>query len=69
MASNRQLKVIAEGIETSDQLLQLQALGCPCGQGFLLAKPMEPTEVPALLKQDGDERLNTIRSLKPRDVA
>jgi diguanylate cyclase (GGDEF)-like protein len=69
MAANRQLKVIAEGIETTDQLLQLQALGCPCGQGFLLAKPMEPTEVPALLKQGGDERLNTIRSLKPRDVA
>ena len=69
MASNRQLMVIAEGIETSDQLLQLQALGCPCGQGFLLAKPMEPTEVPALLKQDGDERMSIIRSLKPRDVA
>jgi hypothetical protein len=30
---------------------------------------MEPTEVPALLRQGGDDRLNTIRSLKARDVA
>jgi len=69
MAANRHLKVIAEGIETTDQLLQLQALGCPCGQGFLLARPMEPTEVPALLRQGGDDRLNIIRSLSARDAA
>jgi len=69
MAANRHLKVIAEGIETTEQLLQLQALGCPCGQGFLLARPMEPTEVPALLRQGGDDRLNIIRSLSARDAA
>ncbi|MEY3144160.1 MAG: hypothetical protein RLY21_2653 [Planctomycetota bacterium] len=69
MASNRHLKVIAEGIETTEQLLQLQALGCPCGQGFLLAKPMEPSEVPTLLREGGGDRLSLVQSLKIRDAA
>ncbi|WP_426571151.1 putative bifunctional diguanylate cyclase/phosphodiesterase [Aquihabitans sp. McL0605] len=33
------LEVIAEGIETLDQLRSLQALGCHYGQGFLLGYP------------------------------
>ncbi|WP_198025298.1 putative bifunctional diguanylate cyclase/phosphodiesterase [Salinisphaera hydrothermalis] len=32
--------IVAEGIETSDELEMLQRLGCPFGQGFLLAPPM-----------------------------
>jgi diguanylate cyclase (GGDEF)-like protein/PAS domain S-box-containing protein len=34
--------VIAEGIETPDQLAQLRALGCSLGQGYLLARPLSP---------------------------
>ena len=34
------LKVIAEGIETADQAVQLSDLGCKWGQGFYFAKPM-----------------------------
>jgi diguanylate cyclase (GGDEF)-like protein len=34
------LRTVAEGIETAEQLERLRALGCPFGQGFLLAKPM-----------------------------
>jgi len=33
-------KVIAEGIETREELKVLQTLGVPYGQGFLLARPM-----------------------------
>lgn len=40
LADNLGLEVIAEGIETIDQLVLLQALGCGYGQGFLLGKPM-----------------------------
>ncbi len=40
LADNLGLKVVAEGIETQEQLVLLQALGCAYGQGFLLAKPM-----------------------------
>jgi len=32
---------VAEGIETMEQLVLLQALECPYGQGYLLARPME----------------------------
>lgn len=41
LADNLGLRVVAEGIETLDQLVLLQALGCPAGQGFFLAPPME----------------------------
>jgi len=68
MASNRHLKVIAEGIESTDQLLQLQSLGCPCGQGFLLAMPMDADEVPTLLMHGASSRLSFVQSLKMRNA-
>ena len=43
------MTVIAEGIETSDQLAQLLVLGCGFGQGFLFARPTEPDEIERLL--------------------
>ena len=41
LADNLGLHIVAEGIENLEQLVLLQALGCPGGQGFFLAKPME----------------------------
>lgn len=41
MASNRNLTVIAEGIETAEQLSQLQALDCTCGQGYYMSRPVD----------------------------
>ena len=40
MAHQLGLKVIAEGIETEAQHLQLLAAGCDYGQGYYYAKPM-----------------------------
>ena len=42
-------QVIAEGIETHDQLLRLKELGTPIGQGYLLARPLGPLQVQELL--------------------
>jgi EAL domain-containing protein (putative c-di-GMP-specific phosphodiesterase class I) len=39
-ARKMKTKVIAEGIETREELKVLQSLGVPYGQGFLLARPM-----------------------------
>jgi diguanylate cyclase (GGDEF)-like protein/PAS domain S-box-containing protein len=41
--------VVAEGIETQSQLMQLHDLGCEHGQGFHLSRPLTPAQVEALL--------------------
>ena len=41
--------VIAEGIETKDQLLRLKQLGVPVGQGYLLGRPLHPSAAQELL--------------------
>jgi EAL domain-containing protein (putative c-di-GMP-specific phosphodiesterase class I) len=43
------MTTIAEGIEDPDQLRLLHESGCPFGQGYLLAKPLEADEISALL--------------------
>lgn len=40
LAKNLKMRVIAEGIETENQLLLLQNLGCDYGQGYLMSKPL-----------------------------
>jgi EAL domain-containing protein (putative c-di-GMP-specific phosphodiesterase class I) len=46
------MKVIAEGVETQDQLTALRNLKCSYGQGWLFAKPVSHEEAGALLSQD-----------------
>ena len=41
-------KIIAEGIETAEQLITLKALGVHVGQGYLLSRPLRADLVPAL---------------------
>lgn len=43
------MNLIAEGIETSEQLAQLKFLGCQFGQGYLFSKPLPSEEMVALL--------------------
>ncbi|WP_373069807.1 putative bifunctional diguanylate cyclase/phosphodiesterase [Gemmatimonas sp.] len=45
LAENLGLQVVAEGIETIEQLVLLQSMGCPSGQGYYLARPMEPSQL------------------------
>lgn len=42
------MTVVAEGIETEAQCTTLLELGCDCGQGFLLSRPLTGGEIPAL---------------------
>ncbi|HYI62672.1 MAG TPA: EAL domain-containing protein [Acidimicrobiales bacterium] len=42
--------VVAEGIETEEQLVRLQEMGCRKGQGFLLSRPLELEEYQLLLR-------------------
>ncbi|MCI0423461.1 MAG: EAL domain-containing protein [Acidobacteria bacterium] len=49
LAHNLNLDVIAEGVETADQKLQLQALGCEYGQGYYFSRPIEAPSASALI--------------------
>jgi diguanylate cyclase (GGDEF)-like protein len=44
------LRVVAEGVETNEQLAVLEALDCEEVQGFLLGGPVSPQEAAALLR-------------------
>ena len=46
------LKVIAEGIETEDQLKMVRRLHCHAGQGFHLSRPVPAEDVTALLRHE-----------------
>lgn len=45
------MEVIAEGVENEAQLDKLSDLGCESVQGYLIARPMDPSHVQDLLKR------------------
>ena len=51
MAHSLNLKVIAEGVEVSDQLEFLSELHCDAIQGYLVSKPMPPNKLISLLRE------------------
>ncbi|WP_175988351.1 EAL domain-containing protein [Bacillus sp. Marseille-Q1617] len=50
MGQGLNLKVVAEGVETVQQLKLLKQLGCDYAQGFLIEKPMTPCKMDEFLK-------------------
>ena len=50
MGKNLNQRVIAEGVETREQLTFLQAQGCGEGQGFYFSRPVTAEELVALLR-------------------
>jgi diguanylate cyclase (GGDEF)-like protein len=59
MAQALGLMVIAEGVETSDQLGRLRHLGCEMVQGYVYSRPVRPDDLVALgsvLRPHDDER-------------
>jgi diguanylate cyclase (GGDEF)-like protein len=49
LAHNLRLRVVAEGVETEQQLSLLKSFGCGCNQGFYLHRPMSAEAVRRLL--------------------
>ena len=49
MAKGLRVDVVAEGVETADQLRTLRVLGCPFAQGFHFARPLSAAEFDRLL--------------------
>lgn len=50
MAHRMGLSVVAEGVETREQMRRLQIFGCDYAQGYFFAKPMPVTEFEELLR-------------------
>jgi EAL domain-containing protein (putative c-di-GMP-specific phosphodiesterase class I) len=47
------LKVVAEGVETQEQLQMLGDAGCDQMQGFYFSRPLPAGELEALLRSHG----------------
>ncbi|MEN8262692.1 MAG: EAL domain-containing protein [Nitrospirota bacterium] len=52
MAHSMRLKVIAEGVETVEQLSFLRSKGCDQIQGYIASKPVPPAKMELLLRED-----------------
>lgn len=62
LAHNLNLTVIAEGVETDEQLQYLRKIGCNQAQGYYFSKPVSSEQATTLLKArqyDLDLRVNT----------
>jgi len=56
LAHDLDLQVVAEGIETIEQLQFLQKYNCDIGQGYLFCKPLPAEEIEKILKEDAPYR-------------
>jgi EAL domain-containing protein (putative c-di-GMP-specific phosphodiesterase class I) len=50
MAHNLEMDVVAEGVESIEQVALLQALGCSRGQGYLFSPPVAPEQMTEFLR-------------------
>ena len=57
LAGNLDLAVIAEGVETAEQLCKLHQLGGRFAQGYLFSRPVDPDSIEALLASWEPERV------------
>ncbi|MEX2218977.1 MAG: EAL domain-containing protein [Phycisphaerales bacterium] len=57
LASHLRLRVVAEGVETRDQLASLLALDCDHGQGYLFGRPMPVAQLNEWIATADPQRL------------
>jgi EAL domain-containing protein (putative c-di-GMP-specific phosphodiesterase class I) len=68
LAHDLRLRIVAEGVETREEVETLTRLGCDAAQGYGIARPLAPDDVPAWLDRAA---LPPLSSVTPagRDVA
>ena len=50
MAQTMEAEVVAEGVETREQLQMLADLGCRRAQGYFIGAPLEVDQIPAAVR-------------------
>jgi len=63
LAHSLRLKVVAEGVETPEQLDSLRSMGCDQYQGFHFSPPLSAADLADLMRKQEkpDERVSAIR--------
>jgi EAL domain-containing protein (putative c-di-GMP-specific phosphodiesterase class I) len=57
------MEVVAEGLENLEQLAKLRSIFCDYAQGYLLAKPLAPESVPAILRTNMLDKMEADRKI------
>jgi len=63
MGNSLHMRVVAEGVETREQLTFLQQRGCPEGQGYYFSRPVIAAQLPRLLGRTLPETAVAINGL------
>jgi EAL domain-containing protein (putative c-di-GMP-specific phosphodiesterase class I) len=66
LARSLEMDVVAEGVETTEQLEQLRLLGCDYGQGYLFARPLDQAEASKLVAQAQAYQLFDLLAERPQ---
>ena len=65
LARHLELRVVAEGVETTEALDLLRALGCDIAQGYVIARPLPAEELTARLSLSDDGESARTRGTSP----
>jgi EAL domain-containing protein (putative c-di-GMP-specific phosphodiesterase class I) len=66
LAQNLGMDVVAEGVETNEQLVLLQKLGCENGQGYFFSKPVNADGAERIIAETYGALTSPARALNPQ---
>ena len=66
LARSLEMDVVAEGVETAEQLEQLRALGCDYAQGYIFSRPLEAGDATRLITHTQTILLNELLTVDPQ---
>ncbi|MCA1591083.1 MAG: EAL domain-containing protein [Acidobacteria bacterium] len=66
LAQNLGMDVVAEGVETNEQLALLRKLGCENGQGYFFSKPVSSEGAEKIICETYESKLIPVHSLNPK---
>jgi EAL domain-containing protein (putative c-di-GMP-specific phosphodiesterase class I) len=66
LAQNLGMDVVAEGVETNEQLVLLQKLGCENGQGYFFSKPVAAEGAERIIAETYGALTSPLRRMNPQ---